>query len=362
MIKILQVIGTLKIGGAENVAVNLFRYIDRTKYQMDYLVYDEEDSPYVTEVEQMGGKVIRVCDLFGNRLTIEKKLYTIFLENGPYHAIHSHLMFHNGLVLSAANKANIPIRISHAHTNNDGKHSIFANSYRKIMRYKILKNATKLVACSENAGKYLYNEKICNNVAILNNRIDSLKFRYSHEKHHHYKSLFFQDDFNIIIVGHLIKLKNHKFILETFDALLKIDNRYSLTILGDGEMMSELENITNEMNCRNKVFFTGNVLNVNEYMLAADLLVMPSIYEGLPVTLIEAQASGLRCIVSDGVDKNADITGLIKFLPIDQGVNEWVHEILDSKYYKRKDTFNIIKEQHYDISDFGIWLTELYKM
>lgn len=363
MKKIIQVIGTLHIGGAENIALNMYRYINREEYEMHYLVYDNETSIYTTEIEKMGGKIIRVPDIFNNRFRVKDRLYTIFKKYGPYDAVHSHLMFHNGLVLKAAKQAGIPIRISHAHTTNDGRNnSYFRCFYRIIMRHMILKNGTKFIACSEASGNYLYNLKNnFENLIILNNKVDALKFQYNDIRYNKYRSDLFNEGKNIICVGHLIPLKNQSYILDVFKKLLKRDSSFNLTIIGDGELMDELKKLTTMYCINNKVNFVGNVNNVNEYMIGADMLVMPSLYEGLPVTLIEAQAAGLPCLVSENIDHKVNITDLIVFLPINKSdEDKWVEQMIKLSSFDRQDTYDLIKKCHYDISDYKEILNTLY--
>lgn len=363
-IRILHVIGTLRIGGAENVAVNLYRNIDKDKYEMDYLVYDEIESKYTEEVRALGGKVLRFPEVLDNRFQITKKLCNIMRENGPYDVVHSHLMFHNGYVMKAAKLVGISCRISHAHSTRSGKNesSIIWKMYMKSMQKNILKYATKCVACGKEAGYFLYGKENFDKLGtVINNRIDAKKYQYSIEKKQAYRDeLNIDSKYTFLMVGHLIPLKNHMFFFKVFKELVKYLEDVKLLVLGEGELKQELIDWVKENELDAKISFTGNVNNVNEYMIASDYLVMPSLYEGLPVTLVEAQAAGLRCFVSKNITDEADFSGLFVKLDIDASINDSKQVVLKNLHYDREDKYQLVKDKDYDICNFSSWLNAFY--
>lgn len=360
--RVLHVIGTLQIGGAENVAVGFLRYADRTKIQMDYLVYDQNESDFTKEVRELGGRVIRVDgmnDIKSNRLHILEK---VIKDNGPYDVVHSHLMFHNGLVMKAAARCKVPVRISHAHSTQIGKKKgMIVSLYCSLMRSLILKNATKLVACGFKAGETLYGKEKNDKIVIANNRIDAKKFEYSLVKNKMYrKKLNIEVDKKIIVmVGHIISLKNHFYALSIMEELVKKRDDYQLIIIGEGELRNQIEEKVKKDGLEEYVRFTGAVSNVDEYMIASDYLIMPSWYEGFPVTLVEAQASGLQCIVSENISKEVNITGNVLFESInDEAISKWIEALLEP--YKRENKYKMIVDADFDVSNYGDWITSFY--
>ena len=181
-IRVLQVIGSLHIGGAENVAANLYRYIDRNKYEFHYVVYTEEEGEYEKEIVELGGKVIHIHGPAGDRYNFCKRIERIIEENGPYEIVHSHMMLHNGIILSIAKKKGVKIRISHSHST---KNTIRNNIAMKVMdigytlyqRYLIRKSATHWWACGEAAGAFLYGKEFFEKKGlVIHNGIDIEKY------------------------------------------------------------------------------------------------------------------------------------------------------------------------------------------
>ena len=364
-IKILHVIGTLQIGGAENIAMNCFRFIDRDKYSVDYLVYDNENSPYTKEVIELGGRVIRK-NVLHNRVYLQKVLMDVMKDYGPYDIVHSHLMFHNGYVMRAAKRCNIKKRISMAHSTSDGrcKLSILSFIYRTYMRSIIRRNATQYLACGKKSGEYLYGKKFfAKKGSIIKNRIDVKKFAYNKEMQVSLrKQLNMDNEVVFLIVGHLIPLKNHLFAFQVFKAIKNEIPKSKIIVLGDGDEKNKLEEWVAQNNLNTDIIFCGNVKNVNEYMIAADFLFMPSLYEGFPVTLVEAQSAGLMCFVSDHITKEIKLTNLVRFISIDEGIDPWVREIKRCLHYTRENKIDAIINQNYDLSDLGDELERLYQI
>ena len=362
-IKVLQVIGTLCVGGAETVAMNCLRCVDRERYNMDFLVYDQIRSPYTAEAGKLGAKVIRK-NVLCHRRHVEQALEEVMKQYGPYDVVHAHLLFHNGYVMSAAVKCGIPKRISMAHSTSDGhgRWSPAACLYRLWMRRKIKRNATDFLACGNKAGAYLYGHDFFENSGrILKNRIRAGAFAYSGRKHEYFrKKLRLGSGRIFLIAGHLIPLKNHRFAFRLFDRLQKKIPECRLIVLGDGALRNELEDFVAKGDMSHKISFAGTVENVNEYMIAADFLLMPSFYEGFPVTLIEAQAAGLMCFVSDRITDETRLTEHIRYLPIDRGTAPWEQAVLQSLRYTRKSGLKAVVSGHFDLSDLGGELDRLY--
>lgn len=360
--RILEVVGSLRVGGQERIAASIIEHIDKDKFQVDYLVFNDVQSDNSEIVKNNHGKIICIEDALSNRFKIVQKLTKAMVENGPYDIVHSHGMFNNGYVMLAAKKAKIKCRIAHSHSSNDGKDtkSIIYKLYKKLMRHYMLTYSTQLVACGRNAGEYLFGKSIFHDRGmIFYNRIDANKFEYNEDERKEFrKALDLENKKIFLIVGHLVPLKNHALAFNAFEQYYNQNKDSRLLVLGDGELKHQLKEIIEKKGLTNQIKLLGNVNNVHQYINAADYLLMPSWYEGFPVTLIEAQASGLRCIVSDTVAKEVDITGLVTWCSL-YDLNQWVQAM--GVEYNRKNMKDKIIKANFDFSDYKYWLTEFYE-
>lgn len=242
-------------------------------------------------------------------------------QNGPYCAVHSHMNVMSGLIMFSAWLSGINLRISHSHSTR------FTNSFPTIILGKTLIKifANKKVACGQKAGKALFGQS---KFSVIPNGIDTAKYYVYDENTRSIlrrKLNMKLDAFQICHVGRFVDVKNHKFILEVARELKNDNVNFQVHLLGDGELFDEIHQMANEMNLE-EVCFHGSVENVNEYLKASDLFILPSKYEGLPVTLVEAQSAGVKCLVSNGVPTEADFNlGLMEALPLEKDI--WVTRI-----------------------------------
>lgn len=342
-IKVLQVVGRLRIGGAETVAMNLYRYINRNKFEFHYLVYEDDIGDYEEEVIQLGGKVIHINYSSRYIKRYRNDLLNVMKENGPYDIIHVHMMFHNGIVLQIAKKAGIPVKVSHSHSTNDGGirygniKDITRNLYLKYSRRLICINADILLGCGEEAGNYLYGNRVFAEKGILiKNGINIDKYHFNKRTRNVIREQYgFNNEKIYGCIGHFDRVKNHTFLIDIFEKIHMIDKKAILVLLGEGKLRQEIEHLCKDKHLEPYVVFMGNVNNVNEWLQAMDFLLMPSLYEGIPLTLIEAQASGIKCFVSDRVAKEANVTGEITYIPLN--VDKWVELMQGSIDYNRTE-------------------------
>lgn len=356
-IKVLQVVGNLKIGGAETVAMNIYRYIDRDKFEFHYLVYGDNIGHYEDEVKSLGGTVIHMNYSPKNISKYKSDLKNIIDQYGPYDIVHSHMMFHNGFVLKYSAKLGIPIRISHSHSANDGKftenkiETLIKNCYLKLSQYWIKKYSMLYIACGNAAGECLYGESFFKkNGIVINNGINIKKYSYNNDIRQIMRKKYRLEGQNVYAcIGHFETVKNHEFLIKIFNEIHKVNKNTKLILLGEGVLKKTIEEQVKKANLNDDVIFTGNVDNVNEWMQAIDFLLMPSLFEGVPVTLIEAQAAGLKCFVSDRVSKEVDITGSIKFISLDDDINEWINIANEKTNYQRNLNICKLSEMGYDV-------------
>lgn len=361
-IRILQVFATMNRGGAESMIMNLYRQIDRKKIQFDFVVHTEDKCAFDDEIEQLGGNVHRIPRYNGkNHLTYIKAWKFIFMNHPEYKIIHGHIRSTAAIYLKIAKNYNV-VTISHSHSTSSG--SGITSVIKNIMQLPIRSISDYFFACSEEAGNWLFGKKIVNSgrFYVLNNAIDINLFQFdSNIRNITRNELNIRNKFVIGHVGRFHPTKNQAFLIEIFKVLHDKNQDTMLVLVGDGELKKSIQSKVLEANLESSIIFTGVRPDVNKLMQAMDLLVMPSIYEGLPVTLVEAQTSGLKCIVSDKITREINITDLVEFYPLDYSHDKWANLILDHMdTYKRRDTSEEIRMAGYDIEENSLWLERFY--
>lgn len=366
-VRVLQVFTILNRGGAESMIMNYYRNIDRSKVQFDFLVHRPERGAFEDEIESMGGKVYRMPQI--NPLFPHKyyKELDKFLKVHNYKVIHSHINTFSSFPLKVAKKNKIPCRIAHAHTTTPPisfelfrkrPEETFKIIFKEIQKVKAKKYATHLMACGKDAGSWLFDKM---NFDVLPNSIDTAHYIYNKQK-----SLSIKKDFNLennLIIGHVgnfSHVKNHSFILDVFRTLKKRRKDSKLVLIGDGRLKNEVENKAKLLELYNDISFLGIRDDVPDLLQIMDVFLFPSFYEGLPVTLIEAQTSGLKIFASDTITDEVAFTDDISFLSLNKSAEYWAEEILKSVPYERKDNSEIIKNKGYDIVESAKWLENFY--
>lgn len=362
-IKIMQVIGALRIGGAENVAMNICRYLDKNKYQCDFLVFGDNVGDYENEAIELGSNIIHIPLPYDNYKNYYDNLKKV-LKEGGYDIVHSHVLLNNGLVMKAAYDVNITKRISHSHSTDSGRKANFKYKlYESIMKYLINKYSTHVLACGIDAGNYLYGKKFfLKKGVIINNGIDTQKFKYDNESRNKITSEF--DIEKKLVIGHvgrLAEVKNHKFLLEVFYEFKKIEPNSVLLIVGDGELREAIEKKIESLGINMDVIITGLRLDVSDLMQAMDVFVFPSLYEGLPLTIIEAQSSGVKCLVSSNVTTEVKVTDLVTFMSLENQAEIWARKVLEISKYQRFDMSEELTEKGFDICTTIKELETLYE-
>jgi len=361
-IKVLQVIGTLKIGGAENIAMNFARFIDKKRFQIDYLVFGDTKGEYEDEALELGCKIIHIDPPSNGYLKYFRNLKRILIE-GKYNAIHAHMLLNNGLTLKAAHDVKIKKRISHSHSTDSGrKESFFYKCYVYLMKRMIKKYATDLISCGGDAGEYLYGNEFKQKGIILNNGIDVSKFAYNVETRMEVRqSLGVDEEILLGHVGRLTKVKNHEFLIDVFNEMLKINANTRLLIVGDGELRGFIEEKIDNLGIKDRVTLTGIRTDIADLLQAIDVIVFPSLFEGFPVTMVEAQAAGIPCIVSDKVTNQIAVTNLISFMSLDESAKSWAHVSLQQAMHERTNKSSQMIEKGFDVITTIKTLEKIYE-
>ena len=357
-IRVLQVVTIMNRGGLETMLMNYYRKIDRSKIQFDFMVHREERGDYDDEIEAMGGRIYRVLPIKpGNYKRYFQQLDNFFIKHKEYRVVHSHINENSGFVLKAAKKYNIPCRIAHSHLADlklDYKYP-----FRLYGRINLKSNVTEYFACSKDAGKWLFkNSK--KDVIVLNNAVDAELFTPNNEVREKIrKKLNIENKFVIGHVGRFNPQKNHKFLIDVFNEILKIKNDAVLLMVGDGYLFDEVRTKVEKLGIQNNVKFLGIRSDIPTLMQGMDLFLFPSLFEGLPVVLVEAQAAGLKCVTSTGVTKESDLTDSLEFYDLNLSPKEWAEKVLNLDINK-KDNSQILKEKGYDSATNIKWLVDFY--
>lgn len=349
--RILQVFASLDVGGAETRMMEVYRNIDKSKVDFDFLTMQLKDQFYEKEILNNRGKIFKIdppreSGIFKNILNI----YKIIKENGPYDGVHAHTSYHCALVMIAAKLAKVPIRICHARTTNSKNTSYLSKLYLKIGQKIIGIFSTDELAVCKDAGLYLYGKNSIKNkkVKILPNAIDIKRFNSIPDKEISRLKLEYKikDDFTIIgHVGRFESMKNHKFLIDLFKKYLIENEKSLLVLIGDGPLKKEIQELAKLKGIEESVLFLGIRQDVNKWMKIFDILILPSIYEGLCGVAIESQAAGTPVLISDTVTKEVDLNlGITKFLSLEEPINNWIKGINELITYDSIDENKILEK------------------
>lgn len=352
MKKVLIIAGALHIGGAEKVAVNLSKYAPQGEFHFDYLVFEGYENVYGAEIEERGGRVFTLPSPSKGYLRYCRSLADLIRENG-YSVVHSHTQFNSGLNLAVAKKCGVPIRIGHSHTTKtERKVSLPQKLYEAAMRVLLRRYSTHLLACGEEAGVWMFGKKAFSECGrVIKNGIDAAAFAYSPEVREAIRASadIPKDAFVIGHAGTLLPLKNQEFLIRLLPRIKERIPNAMLLLLGAGTVdeKSRLQYIADECGVSGSVLFGGGVGNVNEYLSAMDVFAFPSLREGTPLALLEAQANGLPCIISDRIPKDAALTGLVKPTPLEDET-AWIDLICNAKRCEPSSYAAAIERMGYD--------------
>ncbi|MBL4970371.1 glycosyltransferase family 1 protein [Bacillus halotolerans] len=333
--RVLHVLSGMNRGGAETMVMNLYRKMDRSKVQFDFLTYRNDPCAYDEEILSLGGRLFYVPSIGqSNPLTFVKNVRNTIKENGPFSAVHAHTDFQTGFIALAARLAGVQVRVCHSH-NTSWKTGFNWKDRLQLMVFRrlILAYATELCACGEDAGRFLFGRSNMERkrVHLLPNGIDLDLFSPAGQAADDEKKARGIASERLII-GHVARfheVKNHAFLLKLAVHLKKRGVRFQMVLAGDGPLREQMEEEARRLNLLSDVLFLGTEEHIHELMRTFDVFVMPSLYEGLPVVLVEAQASGLPCIISDTITEKVDTgLGLVKRVSLSKPMDIWAETIV----------------------------------
>ena len=352
-IRILQVVANMQQGGIENFIMNVYRNVDRTKVQFDFLVHYTKKFAFDDEIEKLGGKIYRLSFREDNNIIkYYKDLNNFFSEHKEYQVVHGQMASLGYIYLGVAKKHGVKIRIIHSH---GASHLKTLKGYTKDLMFKLCdKKANVRFACSTEAGKYLFGKK---EFEIIPNAIEFEKYKYNADiRNEIRKQLNIENKFVIGHIGRFNLQKNHKFIINFFDEFQKNNPNSVLVLVGVGELQEKIKKQVKELNIENKVLFLGSRNDANKIYNAFDCFILPSLFEGLPVAGIEAQVNGLPCFFSEPVTRETKISENVFF--IDLKIDEWVKTVEKYIDYKRKNIE--IKNEMFDIVELSKYMQKKY--
>lgn len=345
-IRILHVVTYMGRGGLETMLMNYYRHMDRDKVQFDFLVHREFEADYDEEIKELGGRIYHVSRLIPWSRRYRKELKEFFQNHPEYKVVHIHQDCLSSVALQCAMECGISVRIAHCHSssqNKNLKYLIKLHYMKKIPRY-----ATDLFACSEQAGRWMFGNAV---FKVLYNAIEVEKYRYCPETAAKIRSELGIG--NELVIGHIGRFrveKNHEFLIDIFIECLKQTPEVKLLLVGDGERRKEIEDKVKNADIQDKVIFAGVRSDVNELLQAMDIFVFPSLYEGLGISVIEAQASGLPCAISENVpDESIIVNSLVKKMSLKESAYEWAKQILEQNRTARKCYIDELNAAGYDI-------------
>lgn len=359
-IRILHVIGILNRGGAETMIMNLYRNIDRCKIQFDFVQNEGPEAVFEKEINLLGGRIYRCPRYRGKNHFAYIKWWNDFFQEhqGEYPVVHGHIGSTASIYLSIAKKYGA-YAITHSHSAGEG-----SAAYR-ILSYPTRYIAERFFACSVDAAKNRYGIRVSEDKSkcrILNNAVDTKRFSFSSVIRHEIRSQF-KIARNALVIGHVGRfapVKNHLFLLDVFEQIHRYVPDAVLLLVGDGELRTQIEAEILRKQLNENVVLTGVRNDVSNCYQAMDVLVFPSLFEGVPVSLVEAQAAGLPCCVSAGVPRDAAITELVQFKSLNESAEQWAQWVLERAKIPRKDMSEEMKKAGYDISETAQWLQEFY--
>jgi glycosyltransferase EpsF len=362
--RILHIIGSMNRAGAETMLMNLYRVIDKNKYQFDFVYFIDDASDYDSEILELGGRIYKIAGTTPfKRMFALKKLLLCYPE---YQIIHCHTLFSNAFHLWAAKKANVPYRIAHSHNTSDkSKNKLITTLYQNFSKILIKRYVTHYVGCGRAASKFLFSEQ--KDVLFLPNAVDTKPLSEIGAIESNYINNEFnlnKDCLKIIQVGRLQEVKNPFFSIKVAKEMKRKGINFKMFFVGQGELYDNLKREISSKNLTKEIHLLGLRKDIPQLMAGADVLLMPSLYEGFPVVLVESQSVGVPALISDMISSEVDMkVNLIEFESLNRGVSIWVDKLLKLKSQEKlavKLRVHKIAEQGFDIHSSTKLLMNLY--
>ena len=357
-LRVLQVVTKMDRGGLETFVMNMYRNIDRSCVQFDFLCHRNGRFDYDEEINALGGRIYRVprCNPLDPRYL---KAIDSFFEEQPYRVVHSHIDCMSAFPLAAAGRHGAVVRIAHSHNSRQDKD--YKYPLKLVCKRRIRHEATDLFACGVEAGRWMFGS---DDFTVVRNAIDVDAYAFNGRRRERVRRELGIPPSSVVVghVGRFSPVKNHAFILEVFAELLGCRHDAVLLLVGDGGLRPDIELHAKELGIFDSVRFLGVRSDVPDLMQAMDAFIMPSIYEGLPLVLVEAQASGLPCVISDSIPTDCDLAGSnVTRLPLSACAKSWAEALVNVfGKTRRTDGAGIVRRAGFDARETANWIESFY--
>lgn len=361
-IRVLNLFTIMNRGGAETMVMNYYRSLDRSKVQFDFMVHRQERGAYDDEIEALGGRIFRMPPIRPwtagpYRKTVRK----FYREHPEYKIIHAHMSELGYYDFLEAEKSGVPVRICHAHNRPYGID--LKSPIRWYYKTRMMPHITHMFMCGQESGDWLFGKKNSKQFIQLNNAIDAATYAFDEMRRAKIRASHGLTD--ELVIGHVGRFdlqKNHTFIIDIFEAVYKLEPNSRLVLVGNdrGKLGEEIHGKVRALGLEDVVLFLGVRSDVADLMQAMDMFLFPSLFEGLSVASVEAQASGLPTVISDGVPIECKITDLVKVMPLSDHADVWAGKLLELRKKKRENTSGQIKTAGFDIAENAKWLQQFY--
>lgn len=361
-IRILNLFTNMNRGGAETMVMNYYRNIDRSKVQFDFMVHRQARCAYDDEIEALGGRIYRMPPIRPwTAVAYRKIVRRFYLEHPEYNVIHSHMSELGYYDFLEAEKLGIQVRICHAHSR---PYEMDLKAFvRWYYKKRMISHITHMFMCGQEAGVWLFGKENCEKFIQMNNAVDAKLYAFDQDKRSHMRSILgLQDSLVIGHVGRFNPPKNHSFIIDVFEKIREFEPTAKLLLVGNdsGNLGDKIHEKVHTHGLDESVIFLGVRSDVPDLMQAMDVFLFPSLFEGLSVASVEAQASGLPTLISDGVPIECKKTELVEVLPLSAGADVWADKLLQMARYQRKNTYEQIKAAGFDVVENAQKLQQFY--
>ena len=365
MIRVLQVIGVMDRGGAETMIMNLYRTINRDKIQFDFLVHEQREGDYDAEIRELGGHIFRVPRFTGlNERSYRLECRSLFVKHPEWSIVHGHIGSCASIYLTEAKRAG-KVSIAHSHAQN--YETGLPGLAFLIASYPVRYIADYFIGCSSEAGIDRFGKKVVegDRYFTLANGINARHYACAQKSHNLAKEKYNLVGRPVVChVGRLTAVKNHEFLFDVFEQIRQRWVNAVLLLAGRGELEESLRQSVARRGLTESVHCLGVVEDVVEVLRASDLFVFPSVKEGLPLAVVEAQASGLPTVMSTGVPESALMGAFAQRVPLDEGAEKWgricVQYMNNALSHERHDGVELVRSRGFDIEQTSKWLEAFY--
>lgn len=363
MKRVLQIVDCMDLGGIQSFIMNTYRGLVKRDIQFDFLVFHERKQFYEDEILSMGGKIFKLPARRNGALKSRWSLEKFFQTHPEYDVVHYQTSSLSFLTpLEEAYKNHVPVRIVHSHSTNapGSKVHYYLHQWNKRKIHKI---ANYYFTCGNLAGEWMFSGSKCENkVRVINNGIDTEKYKFNEKIRDEVRTeLGIKNEYVIGHVGRFSQVKNHKFLIEVFEKIHAYkENNFNpiLTLIGSGDLQQEIMKMCKSKGLTDCVKFLGARNDIHRILQAMDAFVLPSIYEGFPVSAIEAQAAGLPCFLSDSITEDTKLKDNVHMISLNDTAEQWAKRIIKDR---RRIVDNEILVKHgYDLNSTLLELEKVY--